>query len=123
MRDEAAAHGVRFGVVVLTTGMEVHPDPRERAAFAAKLGLADLFYPGRRLTSFGKAQGIPVLDLGPPLQQLASRDHVLLHGFGNTAAGEGHWNARGHAAAAPLIAGWLRDEVLAGPPRLRQNSR
>src|SRR5262249_26826118 len=51
MRDDAAAHRVPFGVVVLTTGMEVHPDPAVRAAFMRKLGVADLFYPGRRLAA------------------------------------------------------------------------
>jgi hypothetical protein len=115
MRDDAAAHRVRFGVVLLTTGIEVHPDPAVRAVFMRKLGLPDLFYPGRRLAAFGQAAGIPVLDLGPPLQQLATREHLFLHGFANTAPGQGHWNPRGHAAAAPLIAAWLCRELLAPP--------
>jgi hypothetical protein len=112
MRDDAAARRVPFGVVVLSTGIEVNPDPAARALFMRKLGVADLFYPGRRLAAFGRAAGIPVLDLGPPLQQLAERSHVYLHGFANTPPGEGHWNARGHAAAARLVAGWLCREVL-----------
>jgi hypothetical protein len=112
MRDDAAAHHARFGLAVLTTGMQVHPDPAVRAAFMRKLGVADLFYPGRRLAAFGSAAGIPVLDLAPPLQRLAVRDRVFLHGFANTAPGEGHWNERGHAAAAALIADWLCREVL-----------
>ena len=118
MRDDAAAHRVPFGVVVLTTGIQVNPDREVRAVFLRKLGLADLFYPGRRLAAFGQAAGIPVLDLGPPLQQLAVREHVYLHGSSNTAPGEGHWNAKGHAAAAPLIAAWLCQEVLAPKPAL-----
>ncbi|MBV8199520.1 MAG: SGNH/GDSL hydrolase family protein, partial [Acidobacteria bacterium] len=117
MRDDAAARRVRFGVVVLTTGIEVHPDPAVRAVFMRKLGVKDLFYPGRRLEAFGQAAGIPVLDLGPPLQRLAVREHVYLHGSANTAPGEGHWNARGHAAAAPLIAEWVCKEVLEKPIR------
>jgi hypothetical protein len=115
MRDDAAGRRVPFGVVVLTTGIQVHPDPAVRAVFMRKLGLADLFYPGRRLAAFGRAAGIPVLDLGPPLEELAARERVYLHGSGNTAPGEGHWNARGHAAAAPLIAEWLCREVLPKP--------
>jgi hypothetical protein len=116
MRDDAAAHRVRFGVVLLTTGIEVHPDPAVRGAFMRKLRVSDLFYPGRRLAAFGEAAGIPVLDLGPPLQQLATSERLFLHGFANTAQGEGHWNARGHAAAAPAIATWLCRELLAQPP-------
>jgi len=130
MRDEAAAHRVPFAVVVLTTGMQVNPDAAVRAAFMRKLGVADLFYPGRRLAELGRAAGIPVLDLAPPLYRLASQDHVFLHGFANTPPGEGHWNGRGHAAAAALIAPWLCREVLGGLggrpiadlARLRHNS-
>jgi hypothetical protein len=117
MRAEAAAHRAAFGVALLTTGMQVHPDPRVRAEFQRKLGVADLFYPNRRLGAFGAAAGIPVLDLAPPLQELADRNHLFLHGFANTAPGEGHWNARGHAAAAPLLAAWLcRGGLLASSP-------
>ena len=112
--------------MILSTGIQVNPDPAARAVFMRKLGLADLFYPGRRLAAFGSAAGIPVLDLGPPLQQLAERSHVYLHGFPNTPPGEGHWNARGHAAAASLVAGWLCREVLgrhlAAPAPLRHNT-
>jgi hypothetical protein len=115
LRDDAAAHRVPFGVVVLSTGIQVHPDPAVRAVFMRKLGVTDLFYPGRRLAAFGRAAGIPVLDLGPPLQQLAVREHVYLHGSANTAPGEGHWNQQGHAAAAPLIADWLCREVMVKP--------
>lgn len=114
MRDDCAARRVPFGVVLLSTGMQVHPDPAVRAAFMRKLGVSDLFYPGRRLTAFAAGAGIPLLDLAPPLAQLAARQHVFLHGFANTDPGEGHWNARGHAAAAPLIAGWLCDHLLPG---------
>ncbi len=113
MRDEAAAHRARFGLVLLTTGMQVNPDAAVRGRFARQLGVADLFYPGRRLTAWSRAAGIPALDLAPPLARLAGRNHLYLHGFANTAPGEGHWNARGHAAAAPLIADWLCRTVLA----------
>ncbi len=120
MRDEAAAHGARFGVVLLTTGIQVHPDPAVRAAFLRKLGLADLFYPDRRLAAFGQRAGMPVLDLAPPMQRLAARDRVFFHGAANTAPGEGHWNAQGHATAARLIDDWLCREVLGAPGQAPQ---
>jgi hypothetical protein len=114
MRREAAAHGAAFGLLALTTGIQVHPDPAVRRDFMRRLGVTTLFYPDERLARFGAALGIPALALAPPLQELATRERVFLHGFANTAPGEGHWNARGHAAAAPLVAGWLC-RMLAAP--------
>jgi hypothetical protein len=107
MGDESAAHHVPFGVASLTTGMQVHPDPAVRQAFARKLGVPDLFYPDDRMRDFGAAQGIPVLTLGRPLRVYAERNQVFLHGFPNAELGEGHWNERGHAAAARAMAGWV----------------
>ncbi len=105
-RDEAAAHRTPFAVVSLTTGMQVHPDPAVRQAFMKRLGIGTLFYPDERLAAFGEREGIPVLALAPALQRIAEREKVFLHGFANTAPGEGHWNERGHAAAAEM-AGWV----------------
>ena len=106
-RDEAAAHHTRFGVVSLTTPMQVHPDPAVRREFMRKLKIAGLFYPDARLAAFGERERIPVLALAPALQSYAESRRVFLHGFPNTAPGEGHWNARGHAAAAEAMAGWV----------------
>jgi hypothetical protein len=108
-RDEAAAHRTPFGLVSLTTGMQVHPDASVRRAFMRKLGITTLFYPDERLASFGQREGIPVLLLAPEMQRRAEREKVFFHGFSNAsnAAGEGHWNARGHAIAAEAMAGWV----------------
>jgi hypothetical protein len=106
-RDEAAAHRTPFAVVSLTTGMQVHPDPAVRQAFLKRLRTDTLFYPDQRLAAFGTRAGIPVLPLAPALQRVAEREKVFLHGFPNTAPGEGHWNERGHAAAAREMAGWV----------------
>lgn len=107
LRDDAAAHGTPFGVVSLTTGAQVHPDPAARREVMEQLGLETLFYPDERVAAFGRAEGIPVLALAPGLQRLAEREGAYLHGFANTPPGEGHWNQRGHAAAAERIAEWL----------------
>lgn len=106
-RDESAAHRARFAVVSLTTGMQVHPDPRVRREHMRRLGIATLFYPDERLAAFGRKEGIPVLALAPALQRYAEKEKVFLHGFPNTAPGEGHWNETGHAAAAAEMAGWV----------------
>jgi hypothetical protein len=112
-RDEAAAHHTPFGVVTLTTGMQVHPDPAARLAFMKKLGIDTLSYPDERIAAFGQRAGIPVLALAPALRGVAEREKAFLHGFSNTAPGEGHWNARGHAAAAAAMAGWVCERLSA----------
>jgi hypothetical protein len=116
LRDDAAAHATPFGVVSLTTGAQVHPDPAARRELMEQLGLETLFYPDERVAAFGRAEGIPVLALAPDLQRLAEREGAYLHGFANTPPGEGHWNERGHAAAAERIAEWLCGPASPLPP-------
>jgi lysophospholipase L1-like esterase len=113
-RDEAAAHRRPFGVVTLTTGMQVHPDREVRRKFMQQLGIDTLFYPDERIAAFGRQAGIPVLTLAPEMQRLAERDRVFFHGFANTGENEGHWNARGHQAAAAAMAGWVCERL--APP-------
>ena len=115
MRDESAAHGKPFGVVSLTTGMQVHPDPKVRREFMKKLGVDTLLYPEERLAALGRAEQIPTLTLAQPLARQAEMKKIYFHGFPNTASGEGHWNEQGHAAAAPLMADWICRELLGGP--------
>jgi lysophospholipase L1-like esterase len=114
MRREARAHGARFAVVTLTTPIQVDPDAAKRRAFAARLGVRDLFAPERRLAAFARREGFPLLPLAPDLQRHAARTGAYLHGFPNTPPGEGHWNFEGHRVAGNRIALWLCREVLAG---------
>lgn len=114
MRDEATAHGAGFGVVVLTSGIQVHPDPAVRRAFERRLGVPDLLYPDRRLEELGRREGFPVLSLAPPLARAAEREGVFFHGFPNTEMGLGHWNEAGHREAARVIAPWLCRVLLEG---------
>lgn len=119
---EAAAAGADFALVTLSNGIQVHPDAATRARFAARLGVADLTYPDRRLAAFARRHGIPALPLVAPLARLAERRGLYLHGFvapppgtaGEALAGfnQGHWNRHGHRAAGELVARWL---CAAGP--------
>lgn len=111
---EARAGGARFAVVTLSTPIQVHPDPAARRRFAARLGVADLGYPERRLGAFARTDGIPALLLAPELGRHAARTGTYLHGFPNTRPGEGHWNEEGHRVAGNLLADWLCREVLPG---------
>jgi lysophospholipase L1-like esterase len=107
MGEEARGHGARFAVVTLTDGIQVDPNLKKRQAFAHQLGIADLFYPDERIQTAGKAAGIPVLNLAPPLADYAAKTGHFLHGFPNTKPGEGHWNAEGHRVGAKVLAPWL----------------
>jgi hypothetical protein len=104
VHQESAAHGARFLAVTLSNGIQVYPDPAVRRAFAQSLGVRDLFYPDHRIAALGQRLGFPVLNLAPPLQAYADRNHVFLHGFGNTRLGFGHWNQQGHRCGGELIA-------------------
>lgn len=113
MKRESEAKGARFAVVSLTTPIQVDPEEEKRRAFAKALGLEDLDYPDRRLAEASARDGIDFLALAPPLREIATAEKVYLHGFPNTATGEGHWNARGHKEAAREIGKWLCGTVLA----------
>jgi len=106
MRDEVEARGARFFVVVLSTGMQVHPDPAARKKYADWIGSQDLLYPDRRLAAFCRREGMPILLLAPAFQKYASEHRVFLHGFGDTQGG-GHWNETGHRLAGKMMAEWL----------------
>jgi hypothetical protein len=106
MRDKIAAKGAKFFVVVLTDGIQVHPDPEIRKNFAKQLGVQDLFYPDHRLEKFCQGAGIPILLLAPAFQEYATKHQVFLHGFQDNIGG-GHWNQNGHRLAGKKIAKWL----------------
>lgn len=102
--DEARAGGARLRLAILGAPIQIDPDGERRRRLAARLGVADLDYPQRRLAAFAAAKGIAVSDLVAPMRALAEGEGVYLHGFPNTAPGTGHWNARGHAVAGARLA-------------------
>ena len=111
---EVKARHAAFLAVTLDTGIQVWPDPAVRENFQRHLGVADLFYPDRRIAALGGRAGFAVLTLAQPLQQYAEAHHAYLHGFFNGPKGFGHWNAEGHREAGLLIAKKLCDMIGAG---------
>jgi hypothetical protein len=103
MRDDVMGHGARFVVVTLSTGPQVHPEPKVREEFKQRWGISDLFYPDNRIKALCEREQIPVITLAPEMQQLAELNKVCLHGFAGN-PGNGHWNAVGHRVAGELIA-------------------
>lgn len=113
-RDETIKHGAMFLAVTEDTGIQVWPDARVRKGFERHLGVADLFYPDRRIAALGARDGFAVLTLAQPLQAYAEDHHVFLHGFSNTPQGFGHWNRVGHEQAGILIASKLCAMITSG---------
>jgi len=101
---EAAAHGARFLAVTLSNGVQVYPDAAARRAYMQRWGMDGLFYPDFRIKALGERLSFDVLNLAPPFQEYADRNHVFLHGFNNTMLGTGHWNEHGHRYGGGLIA-------------------
>ncbi len=116
--DEVRATGAEFVVTTVTMGEQVNPDPGKVAGLAKRLGVNDLLYPDRRLVEIGVKHDFPVIQLSEPLRELATRDQVYFHGFRNTIMGEGHWNERGHEAAADVLTREICDRVLAPASRV-----
>ena len=95
-------------LVVLSNGVQVHPDRNLRESFRKAMEHPTLFYPEERLRQAAQRDGYPILCLAPELLNQAEWDQKPLHGFPNLPRGFGHWNARGHHAAARLIADFLQ---------------
>lgn len=117
-------NGAAFLLASFGAGIEVHPDPAVRAAFAAALGVRDLEAPARRLAAFTAREAIAHLPLTPLLRAHAESTGRCVHGFlGATPCG-GHWNEEGHRVAATAIAGRIcsRSEPSAGLAASRPKS-
>ena len=110
--DLAAAADAEFLLVVLSNGVQVHPDRAVRRRFAEALGVADLFYPDRRLGEFAEASGIEHLLLAPRLSEHAEAHGQCLHGFPGSIPCGGHWNAAGHKIAGEIIAEKVCRDIL-----------
>jgi len=104
MHDHLGTRGVPLVVLTTPFATQVHPDRQLRRRLEAELGIADLFYPDRRLETTLRRQGIAVIPLAYEMQRFAESSGVHLYGFANSRMGFGHWNARGHRVAADLIA-------------------
>jgi hypothetical protein len=102
--EEARRGGARFVLATLSSSGSVYPDPRVRKAYAAHLGVSDLFYPERRVRRLAQRNGVEIVTLGPEMQRLADATGAYYHGFPNTMRGFGHWNDAGHEVAGKLIA-------------------
>ena len=107
MNHEVIEHGSRFAMAVVTSGVQVTPDVQKRQRYCEALGVPDLDYANTRLSRLGQELEFPVIVLSDGMRAYAEENGIDLHGFDNTAPGEGHWNAAGHREAARLCADHL----------------
>lgn len=120
MRDECRRKNTPLAIVTLSRGIQVSPDREKKEQFLRRLGSQDLYYAERRLSEFGRQEGIPVFNLAPPMAQYAEERHVFLHSQ-NGIPDVGYWNEEGNRVAGELIASWLaqqsarRDDRSPGP--------
>jgi hypothetical protein len=110
MDTEVLQHGATFGVVIATNGIQVVPNEDLKVQFTKKLGVADLGYPNRRITTYCSSHAIPAIDLMPELAEYAEKNGIYLHGFGSD-IGNGHWNQTGHKVAGEIIGKRLCDLI------------
>jgi hypothetical protein len=109
IRDECRRRDTPLAIFTVTRGIQVTPVQEAKEAFLKRVGAKDLYYPERRLTEFGKREGIPVFTLAPPMAKQAEERNVYFHAHGDS-LGIGHWSEEGHRAAGELIAPWLAAE-------------
>ena len=107
MRNAVRDNGQKLVVVSIPIGIQAHPDAQARQLFMRKLGVADLWYPDRRLRAFAERSGVDVMSLGAQFQEYAERNEAYLYGFKNTRLGSGHLNENGHRLIGEALAAHL----------------
>jgi hypothetical protein len=104
MQREITARGKILFLAVLSTGIQVNPDPDVREAFKRGLGVDDLYYADRRLVELGARNGFPAAMLAPEMLRWAESNARCVHGFQNGTPCGGHWNQDGHRIAGEILA-------------------
>ncbi len=116
MSQEVKAKKADFMVLIVSSGLQVNPEPILRQRYMKKFGIKDLYYPNRRIKTFGDRLNITILDTVPRLREYAEKNKTCVHGFPNAMQCDGHWNSQGHEQVGQLIAQDLCDKFkLVGP--------
>jgi hypothetical protein len=83
------------------------PRLKKAAAEAGATLMVALVHPQPQVEAISKKHGIPVIALADEMRRLEQAEGVPFHGFANAVLGRGHWNRRGHLAAADILAAQL----------------
>lgn len=103
---EVREAGAEPWLVTFSNALQVHPGNVDQSTLMRGPRIHSLFYPDVRLGNFAAAHRINRIALAEPMAAHASTTREFLHG-GRTEdnpPGEGHWNERGDAVAAQIIA-------------------
>ena len=122
MNQEVKAKKADFMVLIVSTGVQVHPEPIARQGHMKQLGIKDLYYPNQRIKSLGDSLNITTLDTVPRLREYAEKNKTCVHGFPNALPCEGHWNSQGHEQVSQLMAEHLCDKFKAEPSGSTKNN-
>ncbi len=114
MREEVEEKGAKFGMAVIASPLQVHPDENKRKKKQEEFGVKDWFYVGNRLEKLGKIHDFLVWDLTKLFLSFSQENQVCLHGFEPAADCGGHWNAEGHRLAGEIISRNLCRELERG---------
>lgn len=104
LKQDVEAHGSRLAIAYIPGKMEVQESSWKatRQLYRLADGAWDLHRVRDNVARIGKANDIPIIDLGPPLQQAESTFQSTYFTF------DGHWNARGHEVAAQTVFEWMK---------------
>jgi len=113
LRQEVEASGAHLAVGLISPDIIIRLallSPAEQERFLSDnpvFAQAQIDRPNRRLAHFLDRQGIPFLDLMPPMVEHQAANPTPLYFLG-----EGHWTAEGNRVAAEALAGWLVENNL-----------
>lgn len=104
LNQDVLAHGSRLAIAYIPGKMEIQESSWKatRQLYRLADGAWDLHRVRDQVARIGEANDIPVIDLGPSLQQAESTFQSTYFTF------DGHWNARGHEVAAQTVFEWMK---------------
>jgi len=104
LKQDVEAHGSRLAIAYIPGKMEIQESSWKatRQLYRLADGAWDLHRVRDQVARIGEANDIPIIDLGPSLQQAESTFQSTYFTF------DGHWNARGHEVAAQSVFEWMQ---------------
>lgn len=107
VRDEVLSTNAEFILLVLGTGIQIHPDRQLQLEKSSEYQVRDWLYQEDRLTEFSKKHDIQIYKLSDKMMKEAQLTKKSLHYLSDVSRTWGHWNTEGHHFAAETFAAYL----------------